>query len=59
MISSQLRKRNLTEGKKKSVPVRYNAKSRLKLLASDASSILASTKTELAVLILHPVNWLC
>lgn len=42
-----------------SVPVRYNAKSRLKLLASDASSILASTKTALAVLILHPVNWLC
>lgn len=54
MVSAQLRKNNSTEEKK--VSARYDAKSRLKLLMSDASSILANTKTGLAGLVLHPLT---
>lgn len=57
MVSSQLRK-NSKEGKAP-VSVRYQAKSRFEQLVSDASSILAHTKTGLAGLNLHPLTRIC
>ena len=52
-------KKEFDRGKKTSVSVRDNAKSRLELLVSDTSSVLANTETGLAGLILHPLTSIC